>query len=85
MTTFCKSLTPSLLCSFQGKCYVLTNCFSNILLQLGNDGSGLIPKAIKGTAEDKHNNHDNVDKQHPPTPGKPVQLVSVNWAVCVSH
>lgn len=32
----------------------------------GQGGSGLIPKSINETAEDKHNNDDEVDKQHSP-------------------
>lgn len=42
-----------------------------------------IPKAIKETAEDKHNGDDEVDKQH--SPGNPIHDVLVNWSVCVSH
>lgn len=60
-------------------------CF-NISLHsgfLGHLGSGFLPKAIKETAEDKHNTMMKWINNIPP--GNPIQLVPVNWSVCVSH
>lgn len=46
-------------------------CFNQLFPQYlfafgisGQGGSGFLPEAIKETAEDKHNNDDEVDKQH---------------------